>query len=101
MDARGRGDVKDTGRMRHGVVMENRNRLQMTGITDVVSFDVNKVLLETDYGVMTIKGANLHVSRLTVEKGELDIDGEITAMEYSKAHGFDGKGETLLGRLLK
>jgi sporulation protein YabP len=88
-------------RMRHTVMMENRNKLEMTGITDVISFDLNKVLLETDYGVITLKGSNLHVSRLTVEKGELDIDGEITAMEYSKAFDMDRKGESLLGRLLK
>ena len=73
----------------------------MTGITDVISFDLNKVLLETDYGVITIKGSNLHVSRLTVDKGELDIDGEIQSMEYSKAAEVDKKGESLLGRLLK
>ena len=88
-------------KQRHTLMMENRNKLEMTGITDVISFDLNKVLLETDYGVITIKGTNLHVSRLTVEKGGLDIDGEITGMEYSKVIDADKKGESLLGRLLK
>jgi sporulation protein YabP len=94
-------EEKVKARMRHTVMMENRNKLEMTGITDVISFDLNKILLETDYGVITLKGSNLHVSRLTVEKGELDIDGEITAMEYSKSDDFGRKGESLLGRLLK
>ncbi len=92
---------KVKNRQRHTLMMENRSRLQMTGIIDVISFDLNKVLLETDYGVVTIKGMNLHVSRLTVEKGELDIDGEITAMEYSKVLDADRKGESFIGRLLK
>ena len=88
-------------RQQHRITMENRSRMEMTGITDVISFDLNKVLLETDYGVITIKGSNLHVSRLTVDKGELDVDGEIQSMEYSKASEVDKKGESLLGRLLK
>ena len=46
-------------RQQHRITMENRSRMEMTGITDVISFDLNKVLLETDYGVITIKGSNL------------------------------------------
>lgn len=52
----------------HKVSMSNRSKLEMTGISDVVSFDLTKVLLESDYGVITIKGQNLHVNRLSVEK---------------------------------
>lgn len=61
-------------RRSHRLNMEDRKRLEMTGISDVISFDLNKILLETDYGVVTVKGDNLHVNRLSVEKGELDID---------------------------
>ena len=58
-------------RRSHRLNMEDRKRLEMTGISDVISFDLNKILLETDYGVVTVKGDNLHVNRLSVEKGEL------------------------------
>ena len=61
-------------RRSHRLNMEDRKRLEMTGISDVISFDLNKILLETDYGVVTVKGDNLHVNRLSVEKGELDIE---------------------------
>ena len=64
-------------RRSHRLNMEDRKRLEMTGISDVISFDLNKILLETDYGVVTVKGDNLHVNRLSVEKGEHDIDGSI------------------------
>ncbi len=83
----------------HKVSMSNRSKLEMTGISDVVSFDLTKVLL--DYGVITIKGQNLHVNRLSVEKGELDIDGTIQAIEYSDKDNFSKKGESWFGKLLK
>ena len=51
-------------RRSHRLNMEDRKRLEMTGISDVISFDLNKILLETDYGVVTVKGDNLHVNSL-------------------------------------
>lgn len=80
-------------RRSHRLNMEDRKRLEMTGISDVISFDLNKILLETDYGVVTVKGDNLHVNRLSVEKGELDIDGSIQSLEYSEVSSF-GKKES-------
>lgn len=91
------GNIKRT----HKVSMSNRSKLEMTGISDVISFDLTKVLLESDYGVITIKGQNLHVNRLSVEKGELDIDGTIQAMEYSDKDNLSKKGESWFGKLLK
>lgn len=60
--------------------MENRNKLEMTGIVDVISFDLNKVILESDCGMITIKGANLHVSRLSVEKENWILTVRLKAM---------------------
>lgn len=85
----------------HKMHMEDRRKLEMTGISDVISFDLNKVILESDYGVITIKGTNLHVNRLSVEKGELDVDGNIQAFEYSEASSYAKKGESLVSRLFK
>lgn len=88
-------------RRSHRLNMEDRKRLEMTGISDVISFDLNKILLETDYGVVTVKGDNLHVNRLSVEKGELDIDGSIQSLEYSEVSSFGKKGESFFGRLMR
>ena len=88
-------------RRSHRLNMEDRKRLEMTGISDVISFDLNKILLETDYGVVTVKGDNLHVNRLSVEKGELDIDGSIQSLEYSEVSSFGKKGESLFSRLMR
>ena len=88
-------------RRSHRLNMEDRKRLEMTGISDVISFYLNKILLETDYGVVTVKGDNLHVNRLSVEKGELDIDGSIQSLEYSEVFSFGKKGESFFSRLMR
>ena len=85
----------------HKKNMENRNKLEMTGIVDVISFDLNKVILESDCGMITIKGANLHVSRLSVEKGELVIVFSIESYAYSEVNSYAKKGESMLGRLFR
>lgn len=85
----------------HRFAMEDRRKASLTGITDVYSFDPAKVVLESDYGMVTIKGADLHVNRLSVEKGELDVDGRIDSVSYSETGGFSKKGESFMGRLLR
>ena len=94
-------DEKIHQKMSHRVFLMDRKRMELTGITDVISFDLNKVVLETEYGLMTIKGSDLHVNRLSVEKGELDIDGKVESLVYSQSQGLAKKNETLMGRLFK
>ena len=88
-------------RRSHRLNMEDRKRLEMTGISDVISFDLNKILLETDYGVVTVKGDNLHVNRLYLENGEHYIDGSIQSLEYSEVSSFGKKGESFFSRLMR
>lgn len=85
----------------HKLHMEERRKLEMTGISDVISFDLNKVILDSDYGMITIKGSDLHVNRLSVEKGELDVDGRIDAIMYSDVNSYAKNKESFLGRLFK
>ena len=56
-------------RRSHRLNMEDRKRLEMTGISDVISFDLNKILLETDYGVVTVKGCLLYTSPSPRDRG--------------------------------
>lgn len=71
-----------TGIRPHRLMMQNRSALSITGIRDVVSFDENQVILDTDMGLLTMKGKDLHVSRLTLEKGEVDVDGTVDSLVY-------------------
>ena len=85
----------------HKLILSNRRTGTITGVADVISFDISEVLLETEQGMLMIKGADLHVNRLTLEKGEIDIEGRIDSLAYSEVTSFQKQGESLIGRLFK
>ena len=86
----------------HKLVVNNRKTSMVTGVLDVLSFDLNEILLETEQGMLMIRGSELHVSRLTLEKGEVDIDGRIDSLTYSEQTASAGsKAESLLSRLFR
>ena len=75
-------DSKDKIILPHNVIMKDRSELSLSGVTDVDSFDETTVIAYTDYGELTITGANLHISSLNIDKGELSIDGRISSLSY-------------------
>ena len=86
----------------HKLELLNREKGSVTGIQDVVSFDENQMILDTNMGLLTVRGKALHVSRLTLEKGEEDIDGRIDILTYSEQTASAGsKAESLLSRLFR
>lgn len=94
-------DLSGSAHGSHRVNMTNRRNCAINGVNDVLSFDVHEILLETEQGMLMIKGNELHVSRLTLEKGEVDIDGRIDSFTYSDAAGVGHKSESLLTRLFR
>ena len=76
-------DLSGGARIMHKVTMTNRKSCVINGVNDVLSFDIHEILLETEQGMLMIKGDDLHVNRLTLEKGEVDIDGKIDSFNYS------------------
>ena len=85
----------------HKLLLNNRRTATVSGVTDVISFDIAEILLETEQGMLAIKGADLHVNRLTLAKGGVDIEGRIGSMVYSEVTDFHKAGASLLGRLFK
>lgn len=85
----------------HKIMLQNRSSGNITGIRDVVSFDENQIVLDTDMGLLTMKGKDLHVSRLTLEKGEVDVEGTIDSLVYSSNESLRKSGESLFTRLFK
>jgi sporulation protein YabP len=73
----------------------------LNGVNDVLSFDIHEILLETEQGMLMIKGDDLHVSRLTLDKGEVDVEGKIDSLTYSDAAVSGHKGESLLTKLFR
>lgn len=84
----------------HKVLLSNRQEANFSGIVDVISFDVNEVILETEQGTLHIKGNNLHVNRLSLEQGEVDLSGEVDSMTYSDSGHKGGKEESFWKKVL-
>ena len=94
-------DISSVNKRTHKLVLSGRRTCNLTGVIDVLSFDEGEVVLETDMGMLMIKGNELHVTRLTLDKGESDIEGRIDSFTYSEQTTARAKGESVLARLFK
>ena len=65
---------------RHNIILENRSRL--TGVKEMLRFDETEVRMFTELGELRIKGSGLHISDMSVDSGELNIEGKISSMTY-------------------
>ncbi|MDO4677761.1 MAG: sporulation protein YabP [Eubacteriales bacterium] len=84
----------------HRIELWDRNSGTVSGVSDVKSFDEKEILLFTEAGKLVIKGEQLHVKRLDLEKGEVDLEGKTDSMTYlSKSSG--KKEESLLKRMFR
>lgn len=93
--------MEEKVKMPHKLTVNNRNTAMVTGVEDVLSFDIAEILLETEQGMLMIKGNDLHVKRLSLEKGEVDLEGKIDSFTYSEVSGYHKQGESFIGRLFK
>ena len=85
----------------HKLVINNRKTSMVTGVLDVLSFDLNEILLETDQGMLMVKGTDMHVNRLSLEKGEVDLSGTIDSVAYSNINSAGKQGENFLTKLFR
>lgn len=83
----------------HKLSMLNREKLTVTGVEDVGSFDEDQITVYTTEGMMTLKGVDFKINRLNVEDGELEIEGEVDSIVYSSNH--KSGGGSFFGRIFK
>lgn len=82
------------------IILENRNRLTLTGIEEVISFDDEKILLNTTLGALTIKGSELKMNKLDVQNGDVIIVGNISSIVYS-GKAIKKEKENIITKLFK
>jgi len=93
--------AEDRKQTNHRIVLEDRERIYIEGVVDVLSFDEELVTADTEAGVLLLKGVDLHVNNLNLETGELGVDGLLTSITYEDSDGFvKGKG-SMLSKLFK
>ncbi|HBC84025.1 MAG TPA: sporulation protein YabP [Clostridiales bacterium] len=82
------------------IVLENREKLSISGVLDVLSFDDQIVILETDLGLLTVKGENLKINKLSIDTEEVIVEGEIYNLGYSEKD-VEKKGTGFLNKIFK
>ena len=82
------------------LVLENREKLSISGVLDVLSFDDQVVIVETELGLLTVKGDNLRINKLSIDTSEVIVEGEIYNLAYSE-NDLDKKSSGLLGKIFK
>lgn len=74
----------------HKLTLNERNKLTVTGVTEVVSFEENAVILKTALGTLVIQGNQLQLKTLSLEGGQVDVDGTVTALIYEEPRASGG-----------
>jgi len=79
----------------HQIALKNRQELSVDGVISVDSFDDQEVILETEEGLLIVRGENLRVSQLNIDAGKLSVNGTVSSLEYmgssGRKAGFFGK----------
>ena len=82
------------------LILENRGKLSISGVLDVLSFDDQIVIVETELGLLNVKGENLRINKLSIDTSEVIVEGDIASLAYSEKD-YDKKGTSLFGKIFK
>ncbi len=88
------------GSIIQNLILENRNRLSISGVLDVLSFDDQIIIVETELGLLTVKGEELRINKLSIDTSEVVVEGEVYSLSYSEKE-IEKKGSSLLGKIFK
>lgn len=84
------------------IILENREKLNVTGIHDVFSFDDQIIIIETELGLLTIKGEDLKINKLSLDTSDFIVEGKINSLNYSNQENGPGKKEkSILRKIFK
>ncbi|PAB57633.1 sporulation protein YabP [Anaeromicrobium sediminis] len=83
------------------IILEDREKISVSGVEHVHSFDENTVILETIRGVLTIRGSELDMNKLNLEDGNVVVKGTVDSMVYTDKDSLGSKGVGFLGKMFK
>ena len=93
-------DNLQTNNVIQNIVLENRENLSISGVLDVLSFDDQIIIVETELGLLTIKGEDLRINKLSIDTSETIVNGNIMQIAYSE-NTVDKKGEGIFSKIFK
>lgn len=92
--------VTSTGVIQN-LILENRGKLSISGVLDVLSFDDQVVILETELGLLTVKGENIRINKLSIDTSEVIVEGEISYLAYSDKESEKNNKSTFMSKIFK
>lgn len=78
-------EIKKNLNVIQNIILENREKLSISGVLDVLSFDDQIIIVETELGLLTIKGENLKINKLNIDTSDITLDGNISSLSYSSS----------------
>lgn len=85
----------------HSISIDDRKKMAVSAVVNVESFNELEIVLETEMGMLTVKGSALHVNKLNIDTGDLQIDGNIDSCVYSEKQDLKAKGAGFLSKIFK
>lgn len=82
------------------LILENRGKLSISGVLDVLSFDDQVVIVETELGLLTVKGENIRINKLSIDISEVIVEGDIASLTYSDKNTEKTKG-SIMSKIFK
>ena len=96
--------IEDKNMIKTGVIqnliLENRQKLSISGVIDVLSFDDQVVMVETELGLLTVKGENIKINKLSLDTSEVIVEGEISYLAYSE-NTHEKSKQSLISKIFK
>jgi len=83
------------------IVIENREKMSVSGVIDVESFNDECIIVDSELGMLVIRGEDLHINKLNLDSSELSVEGDIISCEYSDRESSRSKGMGFFSRMFK
>ncbi len=94
-------ETKSLTNVIQNIILENREKLNVSGVLDVLSFDDQIIIVETELGLLTIKGENLKINKLNIDTSEVTLDGMISSLSYSNSDSIKKNASGFIGKIFK
>ena len=83
------------------ILLESREKMTVSGVSDVLSFDDQMIIIATELGLLTIKGENLKINKLNIDTSDFILNGKINSLSYSEGSFETNKGSNILSKIFK
>lgn len=96
--------IEETNKSKNAIqniILENREKLTISGVLDVLSFDDQIVIVETELGLLTIKGDNLKINKLNIDTSEVTLEGFIFSLAYSNSDTIKKNASGFISKIFK